>query len=345
MPNSIKHILVIRFSALGDVAMTVPVLRALINQHPNIRLTILTKPFLAPLFEGLDNVEIFSADLKGKHKGVLGLYRLSRELRPLNFDAIADLHNVLRTKILKVFFAAKRFVQVDKGRNEKEALLKGIKFEQLKTSHQRYVDVFDALGLKVDLSLPIFPDKIELNSDLAQHFDSGKQLVGVAPFAAHKGKMYPLHLMKQIVTELSKTHEILLFGGGKKEVEALDKIAEENKNTTNLSGKLKLKDELSIISNLDLMLSMDSGNGHLAAMYGVKVVSIWGVTHPYLGFYPFNQDFENALLADRSKFPKIPTSVYGNTYPIGYEKAIESIKPSAVIKKVEELLKKSPTLL
>jgi ADP-heptose:LPS heptosyltransferase len=90
---------------------------------------------------------------------------------------------------------------------------------------------------------------------------------------------------------------------------------------------------------------MDSGNGHLAAMYGINVVSIWGVTHPYFGFYPFNQDLESALLADRRKYPKIPTSVYGNKYPKGYEKAIETISPKDIITKVDSILQKSPTLM
>jgi ADP-heptose:LPS heptosyltransferase len=345
MPESIKHILVIRFSALGDVAMSVPVLRAFVSQHPNIKLTVLTKSFLAPIFENIDNVQVYSVDLKEKHKGIKGLYRLSKEIKQLNADAIADLHNVLRTKILKVFLSALPFVQIDKGRKEKKALVSGKNFEQLKTTHQRYADVFERLGFEINLSQPTFPQKLTLNSDLNIYFQTQNIVIGIAPFAAHIGKMYPLEQMKHVISDLSKRYKVLLFGGGKQEINALGKIASSHDNVFNLAGKLNLKDELSIISNLDLMLSMDSGNGHLAANFGVEVVSIWGVTHPYLGFYPFNQQSDNALLADRNKFPKIPTSVYGNKYPEGYEMAIESIAPNDIINKVEEILKKSPTLL
>lgn len=88
------------------------------------------------------------------------------------------------------------------------------------------------------------------------------------------------------------------------------------------------------------MLSMDSGNAHMAAMMGIKVVTLWGVTHPYAGFYPFHQDIDFALLADRSKFPKIPTSIYGNKFPDGYENSMATIRPEEVVEKVKQVIKK-----
>jgi ADP-heptose:LPS heptosyltransferase len=86
------------------------------------------------------------------------------------------------------------------------------------------------------------------------------------------------------------------------------------------------------------MLSMDSGNAHIAAMLGKKVVSLWGVTHPYAGFYPFNQDKDWAILADRDKYPKIPSSVYGNKYPDDYKNAIRSISSEVIVDKIKALL-------
>ena len=86
------------------------------------------------------------------------------------------------------------------------------------------------------------------------------------------------------------------------------------------------------------MLSMDSGNAHLAAMLGKKVITIWGVTHPYAGFAPFNQPDDYALLADREKFPFIPTSVYGNTFPEGYENAAGSISAEEIIAKITSVI-------
>ncbi|MFC0603392.1 glycosyltransferase family 9 protein [Winogradskyella pulchriflava] len=332
------HILVIRFSAMGDVAMTVPVLRALTEQHPELKITVVTRAFFKPFFQDLKNVEVYSADLKEEHKGVLGLYKLSKELKALKFDAVADLHNVLRSKILKFFFTGKNVVQIDKGRAEKKALTSGRQFQQLKTTHQRYADVFDKLGFSVELSNPNFSIPKPLTENL-NSFISNKDFktIGIAPFAAHKSKMYPLEQMEHVITELSKNYNIILFGGGKREIEVLNEVESKNNNVSSVAGKLNLNEELILISNLDLMLSMDSGNAHFAAMLGVKTITIWGVTHPYAGFAPFNQPEDYALLADRKQFPLIPTSVYGNKFPEGYEIAAGSISFESIVAKVNEI--------
>ncbi len=332
MMPSTKHILVIRLSAMGDVAMTVPVLKAFTTQYPEVKLTVLTREFFTPFFRDLENVSVFPADLKGTHKGVLGLYRLSKELKKLNIDAIADLHNVLRTNILKCFFLGKPFVQIDKGRAEKKGLVSGKTFQQLKTTHERYADVFRKLGFPLDLANPKFPNRVVLNSKSQDIVGTDiNKWIGMAPFAAHESKMYPLDLMEQVIETLSKTHKILLFGGGKKEVDILDAYQNKYENVINLAGKLTLDEELDVISNLDVMLSMDSGNAHMAAMLGVKVITIWGVTHPYAGFAPFNQPEDFALLSDREQFPLIPTSIYGNKFPEGYQDAARSIAPERVV--------------
>ena len=320
---------------MGDVAMTVPVLKALTAQHPELKITVVTRAFFEPFFQDLKNVEVYSADLKEKHKGIFGLYKLSKELKALKFDAVADLHNVLRSKILKLFFTGKKVVQIDKGRAEKKALTSGKYFQQLKSTHQRYADVFKELGLPLDLSRPTFPRSKPLSTNLSQFIsNTERKVVGIAPFAAHKSKMYPLDKMENVISELSKNYNIILFGGGKSEVEVLNEIDSKNTNVSSVAGKLTLNEELILISNLDVMLSMDSGNAHLAAMLGIKTITIWGVTHPFAGFAPFNQPEEYALLADRKQFPLIPTSIYGNKFPDGYENAAGSILVDAIINKV-----------
>ena len=334
-----KHILVLRFSAMGDVAMTVPVLRALTTQYPELKITVVTRAFFKPFFQDLENVSVYEADLKGKHKGVLGLYKLSKELKALNFDAVADLHNVLRSKILKFFFLGKRVVQLNKGRAEKKALTSGQGFQQLKTTHQRYAEVFEALGYSVDLSQPIFP-KPKLLSDNLKSFILNKDFktIGIAPFAAHQSKMYPLVQMEKVIETLSKNYNVILFGGGKKEIEVLNQFEANYNNVKSAAGKLNLEEELILISNLDLMLTMDSGNAHIAAMLGKKVITIWGVTHPFAGFAPFNQPKDFALTADREQFPLIPTSIYGNKFPEGYENAASSVPEAVILSKIKAVL-------
>jgi ADP-heptose:LPS heptosyltransferase len=99
--------------------------------------------------------------------------------------------------------------------------------------------------------------------------------------------MYPFSKMKKVIEILSKQYNVVLFGGGSEEVEVLKSLESSFVNVRSAAGKLRLEDELQLISNLDLMVSMDSGNAHLAAMLGIPVLSLWGVTHPFTGFAPF----------------------------------------------------------
>ncbi|MDC1364880.1 glycosyltransferase family 9 protein [Algibacter sp.] len=339
MPKPSINILVIRLSAMGDVAMTVPVLRALTLKYPELKITVLTRAFFKPFFRDLENVDVFSADLKGQHKGVFGLYKLARALNKKPFYMVADLHNVLRSKILKKLISCKRFISIDKGRKEKKLLTSGKVFKQLKTTHQRYADVFEGLGYKVDLSNPSFPKTVVLSSKLQKLLgDNPIKTIGIAPFAAHEGKMYPLKLMKHVIENLSQDYKVVLFGGGENESEILKEYENNFENTINLAGKVSLDEEMDVISNLDVMLSMDSGNAHIAAMLGVKVITIWGVTHPFAGFAPFNQPKNNGLVANRTTFPLIPTSVYGNKYPDTYTAVAGSTTPKMVIDKVKSII-------
>lgn len=338
------HILVIRLSALGDVAMTVPVLRVVAAHYPEIKITVLTRNQFAPLFDDIPGLHFLEADVYGTHQG-FGLLKLASEAKALGIDAVADLHNVLRSKILRTLLRIRgiSIATIDKGRSEKRKLTVGANREltYLKSTHQRYAEVFKALGLDVDLSTHVFPLRMDISPRI-QHFfgPEPKKAIGVAPFAAYPSKMYPLEMMIKVIEELDAlgTYKIFLLGGGTEEAEILKSIEVDYKNVINVADQLTFLEELTLISNLDLMLSMDSSNGHLAAMYGVPVVTLWGVTHPCLGFTPFQQPEENQILTDRKKFPLIPTSVYGNSYPVGYENSMESIPPSSIIAKIREIL-------
>jgi len=330
---------------MGDVAMTVPVVRALADQHPKAKITVLSKPFLKPLFKDIPNVSFYAAEVKGKHKGFVGLYRLYKELKKLGITHIADFHNVLRSKVLRSFFSltSAKVAFIDKGRAEKKALVREQNkvFKQLKTSVQRYADVLETLGFKISLNESKVIEHKPLTSPILNIVGEKKvSWIGIAPFAAFDGKVYPLQLMKQVISVLSKNHTILLFGGGQNEIKLLDQIESEYSNTLSIAGKLSFEEELILISHLDVMVSMDSGNAHLAAMQHIKTITLWGVTHPYAGFAPFDQPEDHCILPDLEKYPKIPCSIYGNKVFDGYEKVMESIDPNTVIKTVEWVLQK-----
>lgn len=334
-----------RLSAMGDVAMTVPVVRAFVKQYPEVKITVISRPFFKPFFDGIPNLNFFAFDEKERHKGFKGLLRLFSDVKKLKIDAFADLHNVLRSKIVSLLFAlsGKKRATVDKGREGKKELTRSENkiFRQLPTMFERHVKVFNELGFTLDLSNAQFPEKAILSSEILDLIgDNNQKLVGIAPFAQYDSKVYPQDLMQEVIAKLAenKANKILLFGGGKKEIEILDSFAKPFENVINMAGKIKFQQELELISNLDVMLSMDSGNAHIAAMLGVKVITLWGATHPYAGFLPFNQTIENALVSDRNQYPKLPTSVYGNKVVEGYEDAMRSISPDEIVGKIQKVL-------
>ena len=335
-----------RLSAMGDVAMTVPVLMALAHHYPELKLTVISRPFFKPFFKDIPNLHFFAFDAKERHKGIFGLWRLFQDLKALNIDAFADLHNVLRSKVVRTLFAlsGKKTAFVDKGRAEKKALTRAENkiFQPLTTMFERHQLVFETLGFTIDLSRPQFPAKAKFSQpELASIVSQSNTLIGIAPFAQYDSKVYPLDLMQEVIDTLAQNqeHTILLFGGGQNEKEQLDNLKRDKNNVINMAGKVTFTAELDLISNLDVMLSMDSGNGHIAAMLGVPVVTLWGATHPYAGFLPFNQTLDNALVSDRNHYPNLPTSVYGNKKVAGYENAMRTILPEQVVARITEILK------
>ena len=330
---------------MGDVAMTVPVLRQLVAQYPELKITVVSKGFFKPFFDDIPNVSFLAADTPERSKGLSGIFRLFRDLRKLKVDAVADLHNVLRSKILRTLFnmVGKKTACTDKARAEKRALTRPENkiFQPLKPVTERHAEVFAALGFPIDLSHPVFPAKKPMDEAVSSL--TGAKLghwVGIAPFAQHQGKVYPADLMQQVIDQLAENANdtIFLFGAGNAETDILNGFAKGRENVIVVAGKIKFAQELQLISNLDLMVSMDSGNAHIAAMYGVKTVTLWGATHPFTGFAPFGQPLENALTADREQFPKLPTSVYGNVKVDGYEDAMRTIDPERIIQRIQAVL-------
>jgi ADP-heptose:LPS heptosyltransferase len=330
---------------MGDVAMTVPVLRALVLQYPEAKVTVVSRPFFQPFFEGIPNVNFFGVDLKERHKGFLGLFRLFFDLRKLNIDAVADLHNVLRSKVVRALFAlsGKKVAATDKGRAEKKALtrLTNKVFAPVKSMVERHVEVLEKLGFQLNLNSPTFPEKAVLSEEILKITGKkGENWIGIAPFAQYESKVYPLDLMQQVIDDLAKNkkHKIFLFGGGTTEINKLNQLQNRHDNVIVVAGKVAFKQEIQLISNLDVMLSMDSGNAHIAAMWGVKVITLWGATHPFAGFKPFNQPDDFCLTSDRSNYPLLPTSVYGNKQVKGYDEVMRTILPEKVVFSIQSQL-------
>jgi ADP-heptose:LPS heptosyltransferase len=342
-----QHLLLLRFSAMGDVAMTVPLVSALALQHTDLKITVVTRASFKSFFEGIPNVSVYEANFNKQHKGLMGLWRLYAALRELKVYAVADLHDVLRSKVITFLFKrrGKKTATTDKMREARKQLTaeKNKRFEPIPNVIQRHADTLATLGFPIVLNREAIRPVLHITEDVfAYTGDKSTTWIGIAPFAQHRSKVYPKDLMQEVISSLAARPgtKLFLFGGGRDEERMLKKFAEGKPNVLVTAGnKLTMKQELQIISNLDLMLSMDSGNGHLAAMYGVPVITLWGATHPYAGFAPFNQPLTNSLTANRNQYPLIPTSIYGNKDVPGYEDAMRTITPQKVLEKVDSVIR------
>jgi len=320
-------VLIARFSAIGDVAMTVPAVYSVCRCYPAVRFVFITRPSMTSIFVGAPrNLTVEGVDLKETYSGIGGIRRLAGALmdkyRPQVF---IDLHNVLRTKLLALFLKFKGIntFHLDKPRAERRALTRRHDkiMLPLPTQRSRYRDVFTKAGLGMtDRFDGLFGSRGEAEPELFRDISApkpdGQAWVGIAPFAAHKGKIYPPELMERVVALLQgyadKGHDLRVFllGGGGEERRILEEWAAKYPAVTSIAGKkYGFKAEMALMNHFDVIVSMDSANMHLAAIASTPTISIWGATHPYCGFKAWRQTDENTLQLPLSCRP---CSVYGN---------------------------------
>lgn len=339
-------ILIIRFSAIGDVAMTIPVITSFANEYPQHEITILSKDNFACFFEYMpSNVTFKGVDLKSEYKGIPGLNRIYNQLKEEKFNAVIDLHDTLRSKYLRLRFKIDgiKCAHINKERAKRKELtkFKNKILKPSKSSFEKYSAVFNELGYPFNLNFKsIFGnEKGDLNKiPLLLKNKNGNKWIGIAPFAAHLGKIYPIEKQEEVIKMLSQNsnYRIFLFGGGKKEIETCQKWESISENIISLAGKLKFNQELIIMSHLDVMISMDSANMHLASLVNTKVISIWGSTHPFAGFMGWNQSTDNAIQTD---LPCRPCSIYGNKPCMRKDYAcLNNITPKEIVDKVISLM-------
>lgn len=316
--------------------MTVPVVHDLAVQYPDLEITMLSREMARPLFEQMPkNVHFFGADLKGRHKGLFGLNRLiANDLHYENFDYVADFHDVLRSIIVRLNcrMLGKKVAKIDKGRKSKKALTrqKNKVLEQQATSFERYAKVLEQLGFPIE---PQFV-KLDYSAFCGTQKATNETWIGIAPFAKHQAKVYPLEKTEQVIKALSerKNTTVFLFGGGEEEKRQIAELCSKYPNVQTAQNQQGLKGELALMGQLDVMLSMDSANMHLASLVGTRVVSIWGGTHPFAGFLGWNQKPADCVQLD---LPCRPCSVYGNKPCLrGHYACLNGIAPSQIIEKL-----------
>lgn len=339
-----KNVLLIRFSAIGDVAMTVPVIHSLATAYPDVHFTMLSNVRFAPFFEHLpDNVTFMGVDLKRDYHGFGAMLKLFHKLSRKRFDAVADLHGVLRTTALSIFFrlSFKRVSRINKDRRLRKRMtrLKNKDLSNKITSFERYRMVLEKLGLKFDLNFSsIFgPDGADLSGIEKIVGAKDCKWIGVAPFAAHKGKIYPLYLMEEVVAQIDSAClcRQFVFAYGKERV-LVEEWARKYRSVEIIDTRLGMEGELILMNHMDVMLAMDSSNMHLASLTGTPVVSIWGATHPVAGFMGWGQKPSDCVQLD---LPCRPCSIYGKKECIyGDYRCLTGIDPDTVFSKVKAYL-------
>ena len=322
---------------MGDVAIMVPVIRALRKKYPGVRITVLTRPFFAPFFRGIHDMRFFHLNLKVRHKGLWGLFRLASDAKRDGVDAVADMQDNAGSKFIRGLLSIKRCrtAHIDKGRGSKRRLCrKGyLNFHQLKTTVERYADVLRDLGFEltpqpeIDMRLPV---PLAIN-----YLHGGKTgpWIGIAPFAKYDTKVYPIEMMNRVAASLAdRAQKVFIFGGGSEERRLAAEIASQRDNIVSVIGTMNLGDELNLIANLDVMLTMDSVAMQMGSLVGTPVVSVWGATHPYAGFYGLGQDPRWAV---QLPLECRPCSVGGNKPCLwGDYRCLADIAPEEIIEKV-----------
>lgn len=345
MTGAPQKILVMRFSALGDVVMTVPVLKAFLESHPAVEITVLSNRQFEGLFQGIPRLHFLGADMKGKHRGMVGIWRIYKMTKAhAEFSAVADLHGVLRTHVLRLLFrlAGKKTAVIDKGRLEKFALTrKDFKiFRPLKHSTTRYEDVlYSIMSTPQAEQTSSIGQLLTTNSSASDNNASPETTIpiGFAPFAKHKTKMYNLDRFKEVVRQFDREpYKLYFFGGTPAERLLIRQWNKEFKQAVAVKEGIGLEKELAIIRKMKVMVTMDSANMHLASLAGVPVVSVWGPTHPYAGFYGVGQ---NPIHAVQLNLACRPCSVFGNrTCWRGDHACLEGISPDMIIEKINLVL-------
>ena len=282
------------------------------------------------IFDFEERLKFIGIDFSSNDKNIFQIAKKVKEVSGnINFNGIYDLHDVIRSKILCLLLSAKTDVTrvYEKQRSlKKEIINKKISLQKLKTSSERYLHCLKKDFDKLDFS--------NISKALVAE-TTKKDIIGIAPFSAHKSKIWPLSNYQKIINHF-KNFKFVIFAFGNQELEDSKTYFLKNSNCSIIDRNLSLNDQMKLINDFKVFISMDSANMHLASLTSTKVVSIWGPTHPFLGFSPlFNEEFI-VQLSDE-EYSERPISIYGKIKKIDKVKAEQSmsrINPEKVIDKI-----------
>jgi len=281
----LKKFLIIRFSSIGDIVLTTPVIRCLKKQYPNVEIHFLTKPSYAFLLRNNPYISVV-------HELDKPLFEKAIQLKSMSFDYVIDLHNNMRTGIVKAILQIPAF-SFDKLNTEKAILVKtGI--NALPPIHivDRCMQTLEHFGVKNDgEGLDYFlPSAISLQVVLSENYTA------FAIGAQHYTKRLPIHKIAEFIKSVEGS--VVLLGGKEDEENGNAVLNVVGDKAINMCGKLSFDESALVVKNATKIISHDTGLMHVAAAFKKQIISVWGNTVPEFGMYPYygKYEVENRML-------------------------------------------------
>ena len=344
-PNS--KTLVIRFSSVGDIVLSSPLLRALRRRFPEGQIDFVTKREYAELVRSNHNLNVtFEYD---SASGFRGLRQLKRKIQAEKYDLIVDIHNSLRSRYLRWFSGAREVVVINKRQFDRFLLVKLKKniYRGIVSVADRYIETVKKFGVQSDdkgLELHI-PDDVffGVSSKIAKlKLSEFERVIGMCPSARHFTKRWPEERFAEVGIRFARGQKakVILFGGPEDVqrgsiITDLIRRATGDEAVIDFSGQLTLLETAAVMQYCDVIVTNDSGLMHIAAAMQKKLVAIFGSTVKELGFFPVSAD---CIVIEREGLYCRPCSHIGrSSCPEGHFRCMKEIEVGEVIDGMERL--------
>ncbi len=350
MPISLPNkTLVLRLSSIGDIILSSPLLRVLRKSvGNNARVDFVVRKEYAELVQYSHHLSIVREyDIETGYKG---LQELAKQLRAEKYDLVVDIHDSIRTKLLRVACNANDVVVMDKRKFERWLLvnLKRNAYDDNLTVAERYIETVEKYGIKNDdKGLEIFiPDStlFEISGKMGKlRLNQFEKVIGVCPGSKHFTKRWQKEKFAEVAARAAKNFnaKILLFGG-EDEKEDCEFVREEvarrvsEKSATNFAGEFSLLESAAALEFCDVVVTNDSGLMHLAAAKQKKIVAIFGSTVKEFGFAPYGT--ESVVIENNNLACRPCTHIGRKDCPKGHFKCMEDIGVEEVYEVVKSFL-------
>lgn len=330
------NILLVRFSAIGDILLLTPLLRALRRRHPEARITVVTRSAFAPLLA--HNPHLTS---------VIGwdpltpLAELGRRLRELDFTHRLDLHGSLRSRALR-WHAGGRWTTYPKHRVARTVLIHTRRdvYRDRRPVAERYFEAARELDVIPDGgSLEVFLSRAELEGARAFLTTRGlavsRQLIAIAPGAAHFTKRWPPHHWIALVRRLVEAGNDVVAVGGPGDLGVAEAVAAAGgEQAASAAGAFELPGTAALLKRARALVSGDTGLMHLAVAVETPVVALFGPTVEQFGFFPYHA---KASVLQRDLPCRPCTSHGGPVCPLTHHRCMQDIQPVDVLEALRRL--------